>query len=204
MVRGGSEQGRIQSYNRIMGYSVFNLSASYNDIIFKQQFRMTNETLNFLCQQLAPSIFTSDSKWRKAVPVDTKVAIALTRLASKSPLYIVVDTFGVGVSTVHKIILEFCHALEKHCRDVFIRWPSSSRFKDISQRFEALHEIPYIVGAIDGSHIPIIAPAQHAPDYYCRKSFHSVLLQGIVDSSCCFWDYDVGWCGSILYSINLK
>ena len=108
--RGGSEQGRIQSYNRILGYSDFNLIASYNDIIFKQRFRMTKETFNFLCQQLAPSIFTSDSKWRKAVPVDTKVAIALTRLASGSPLYIIADTFGVGVSTVHKIVLEFFHA----------------------------------------------------------------------------------------------
>ena len=125
------------------------------------------------------------------------MAIALTRLASGSPLYIVADTFGVGVSIVQKIVLEFCHALKKHCQDVFIRWPSPSRFKDISQRFEALHEIPYIVGAIDGSHIPIIALAQHAPDYYCRKGFHLVLLQGIVDSSCCFWDYDVGWCGNI-------
>ena len=114
------------------------------------------------------------------------MAIALTRLAFGSPLYIVADTFGVGVSTIHKIVLEFCHALKKHCRDVFIRWPSPSRFKDISQQFEALHGIPYIVGTIDGSHIPIIAPAQHAADYYYRKGFHSVLLQGIVDSSCCF------------------
>ena len=46
--RGGSEQGRIQSYNRILGYSDFNLSASYNDIIFKQCFWMTKETFNFL------------------------------------------------------------------------------------------------------------------------------------------------------------
>ena len=157
--RGGSEQGRIQSYNRILEYSDFNLTSFYNDIIFKQRFRMTKETFNFLCQQLAPSILTSDSKWRKAVPVDTKVAIALTRLASGSPLYIVADTFGVGVSTVHKIVLEFCHVLKKHCRDVFIRWPSPSRFKDISERFEALHGIPYIVRAIDGSHIPITASA---------------------------------------------
>ena len=60
--RGGSEQGRIQLYNRIPGYPNFNLSAFYNDIIFKQCFKMTKETFNFLCEQLAPSIFKRDLK----------------------------------------------------------------------------------------------------------------------------------------------
>jgi len=99
-------------------------------------------------------------------------------------------------------VLEFCRALKKHCGDVFIRWPSPSRLLNISQHFEAIHGIPYIAGAIDGSHIPIIAPIEHAPDYYCRKGFHSILLQGVVDHSCCFGDYDIGWCGSI-YDYNL-
>jgi len=67
----------------------------------------------------------------------------------------------------------------------------------ISENFEALHKIPSIVEAIDGSHIPIIALQEYASDYFSRKGFYSVLLQGIVDRSCCFWDYDVGWCGSI-------
>ena len=44
-----------------------------------------------------------------------------------------------------------------------------------------LMEYLYIARAIDGSYIPIIAPIEHAVDYYCRKGFHSVLLQGIVD-----------------------
>jgi hypothetical protein len=93
--------------------------------------------------------------------------------------------------------LEFCQALKETCRSVFIRWPSSSQKQAISENFEALHGIPYIVGVIDGSHISIIAPEQHVADYYCRKEFHSVLLQAVVDHSCCFWDYDIGWCGSI-------
>jgi len=58
-----------------------------------------------------------------------------------------------------------------------------------------LHEIPYILGAIDGSHIPIIAPSIDLALYYCRKGFYSVLLQGVVYSQCKFWDF--GWAGSI-------
>ena len=72
--------------------------------------------------------------------------------------------------------------------------PTLSRMKQITLEFESLHGIPYILGAIDGSHIPIIAPSiDHAP-YYCRKGFYSVLLQGVVNSQCKFWNYDF-WVG---------
>jgi hypothetical protein len=49
--------------------------------------------------------------------------------------------------------------------------------KQIALEFESLYRISYILGAIDGSHISIIAPS--------------------IDSQCTFWDYDFGWAGSI-------
>ena len=147
---------------------------------------MTKETFNYVCQQVGPKLLKVDTNRRRAISVETKVAIAITRLASGSPLYIIVDSFRVGVSSVHGIVLEFCQALKETCRDVFIRWPSPSQMQAISENFEALHGIPYVVGAIDGSHIPIIAPEEHDADYYCRKGFHSVLLQAVVDSSVVF------------------
>ena len=195
--RVGSTKGRIQSYERTPGYADIDLISSYSNIVFKQRFRMTKETFKYVCQQVGPVLIKVDTNRRKAISVETRVAIAITRLASGSPLYIIADSFRVGVSSVHGIVLEFCQALKETCRDVFIRWPSPSQMLAISENFEALHGIPYVVGAIDGSHIPIIAPEQHAADYYCRKGFHSVLLQAVVDHSCCFWDYDIGWCGSI-------
>ena len=54
--------------------------------------------------------------------------------------------------------------------------------KKFAAKFEALHEIPLIIGAIDGSHIPKIAPTHNPISYYCQKGFYSYLLQGLVDS----------------------
>lgn len=71
-----------------------------------------------------------------------------------------------------------------------------------AREFESLHQIPYVVGAVDGSHIPIITPRLHAPDYYNRKGFHPRLLQGVVSSMCLFWDFDIGWAGS-MHDANL-
>jgi hypothetical protein len=65
----------------------------------------------------------------------------------------------------------------------------------IAAEFEELRGLPYVIGAVDGSHIPIIAPPIDPTSYYCRKSFYSTLLQGVVDNKCKFWNYDFGWTG---------
>ena len=71
-----------------------------------------------------------------------------------------------------------------------------------AHEFEDLHQIPYIVGAVDGSHISIVAPKLHAADYYNRKGFHSALLQAVVSNKCIFGDFDIRWAGS-LHDANL-
>ena len=53
------------------------------------------------------------------------------------------------------------------------------------------------MGVIDGSHILVLAPIYGGENYYCRKSFHSAILQGIVDVHYKFWDYEFGWAGSL-------
>ena len=53
------------------------------------------------------------------------------------------------------------------------------------------------VGAIDGSHIPIAGTAMNHTDYYNRKGWYSVILQGVVDHSYRFLDINVGWPGSV-------
>ena len=63
--------------------------------------------------------------------------------------------------------------------------------------FEDVWGFPQCAGAIDGSHIPIQAPSECAKDYYNRKGFHSILVQGLVDHRYCFLDINVGWPGSV-------
>jgi hypothetical protein len=62
--------------------------------------------------------------------------------------------------------------------------------------FENLKRIPYVVGTVDGLHIPIVVPRFHTANYYNRKKIHSILLQGVISSKCMFWDFDIGWAGS--------
>ena len=47
--KGGSLQGRIQSYDRAPGYADIDLVGSYSNIVFKQRFRMTKQTFMYVC-----------------------------------------------------------------------------------------------------------------------------------------------------------
>jgi len=56
---------------------------------------------------------------------------------------------------------------------------------------------PQAVRAIDGTHIPIIRP-QHSPgDYYNRKGYYSIIMQGLVDFHGIFMDISAGWSGKL-------
>ena len=130
-----------------------------------------------------------------AIHVRTRVALSLNRLCSGNSLCGCVETYGIHESTASIIVREFCTAIDKHLKSLVIEKQSASTLRRMAAEFEALKGIPYVTGAVDGSHISIIAPPIDPTSYYCRKGYYSVLLQGIVDSKCQFWDYDFGWAG---------
>lgn len=55
--------------------------------------------------------------------------------------------------------------------------------------------------AIDGSYIPILAPQNFHTDYFNRKGWHSIILQGVVDGRWTFWNVFAGLPGSLHESV---
>ena len=54
-------------------------------------------------------------------------------------------------------------------------------------------ELPNVVGAIDGTHIPIIAPRIDAVDYFSRYQQHDMIVQGVVNGTGKFIDAVAGF-----------
>uniref|UniRef100_A0A1X7V515 DDE Tnp4 domain-containing protein n=1 Tax=Amphimedon queenslandica TaxID=400682 RepID=A0A1X7V515_AMPQE len=77
-------------------------------------------------------------------------------------------------------------------------WKSASAGQfDIFHGFEDRWGFPLNVGAIDGSHIPILKPSESASDYFNRKCFFSIIIQAVVDFCGRFMDINIGWPGKV-------
>ncbi|KAH3704413.1 hypothetical protein DPMN_079469 [Dreissena polymorpha] len=48
-------------------------------------------------------------------------------------------------------------------------------------RFLWLGKNPNVIGAVDGTLIPIIAPSEAEEVYVCRKGYHAINVQAVVD-----------------------
>lgn len=70
-------------------------------------------------------------------------------------------------------------------------------FEKFSTIFRKISNIPNVIGAIDGSYIPIKAPRIDAEVYVNRKCFHAITLQAICDHSLKFIDCFVGYPSSV-------
>ena len=66
-------------------------------------------------------------------------------------------------------------------------------------------ELPQVVGAIDGTHIPIETPSvEGKADYFSRTQKYKIGLQGLVGSNLLFLDVATGFPGSCHVSRNLR
>ena len=77
-----------------------------------------------------------------------------------------------------------------------INLPRNAReINDTKEGVYALAGFPGVVGAIDGSLVPIIAPSDNEPVYVCRKGYHAINVQGIADANLLFTNIVARWPG---------
>lgn len=79
----------------------------------------------------------------------------------------------------------------------FITIPKGEELNEVMRIYKDKWQFPMCAGAIDGTHIPIIAPVVDHVDYVNWKGYHSIVMQAVVDSKYLFRDVVVGWPGSV-------
>ena len=158
---------------------------------------MSYDTFLYVCNQLRPHIKKEVTNMREPVSVEKRVAITLWRLATKVEYRTIGHLFGVSRGTVCCIVKEVVTCIVRVLMPKHIKWPRGDKLQEVIDVFEHKWGYPQCAGAIDGSHIPILAPQNFHTDYFNRKGWHSIILQGVVDSNYRFTDITVGWPGSV-------
>lgn len=78
-----------------------------------------------------------------------------------------------------------------------IKWPGRAERAMIKNAFLRMAGLNGVVGAIDGTYVPIKAPRENPEVYVNRKCFHAITLQGICVPSLKFIDCFAGYPSSV-------
>ena len=114
------------------------------------------------------------------------------------------DFIDVAQPTASQVLSEFVENMVKIAPS-FIYIPSNSMdIRRAKREFYNVAGFPGVIGCVDGSHIPIIAPHQDEYAYVNRKNFHSKNIQGICDANLVFLDVVAKWPGSSHDSLILQ
>ena len=142
--------------------------ASWDDEYWKRNFRIGRPTFRFLCSQLQPYLQRQNAL-RKPLSVEERVAITLWRLGTNIEYRSLAHLFGVDLSTVCVAVHDVCTAIVDNLLERYIRIPTGSDAQAVVDGFLCTWGFPQCFGAVDGTHIRIIAPRDNTLDYYNRR-----------------------------------
>jgi hypothetical protein len=101
-------------------------------------------------------------------------------------------SFRLGHSTVHNIVKETCAALWTALVKDYMEPLDEDSWRSVERQYYEKWNFPNCVGAIDGKHIVMQAPASSGSAYYNYKGTHSMVLMAVVDAHYNFLLIDVG------------
>ncbi|CAH0716343.1 unnamed protein product, partial [Brenthis ino] len=151
---------------------------------FKKRYRLSKEAFKFLCQELRSK---TNLRASKRISLELKVLCALSFYATGSYQRLVGMGKHLGQTSVSKCVTQVTEALnDPSITNTFIKFPTSRTERDaIKQKFFRKYNIPGVCGCIDASHFHIYKPRKEIEHlFYCRKHFHSINVQMVVDSEC--------------------
>lgn len=184
-----------------------NLEDPNFDQHWRRDFRITLPTFMEIVQLVRPRLEKRDTRLRKAVPIEKRVAVAIWRLSTGNSFRTIAKTFAIGKSTAVQITKEFCAEMLR-LSPRYIKFPSSRReTAEAIEKFKGDYgcEIPQVMSALDGTHIPISAPNVDGKiDYFSRKQRYTIGLQGLIGANLVFLDVATGFPGSCHDARNLR
>ena len=139
---------------------------------------MSPEKFDHLLSLVTPLISKKDTKFRKSMPSNERLALTLRPLASGELQILLSFQFLLGRATVSKIISDRCEAIYQVLSEKYLRSPKSTEeWKTIAQQFEDTWYIPHIIGAIDGKHVRIKCPKTLEVYTTTTRDFLALLYQ---------------------------
>ena len=168
--------------------------------LWKKEFRMSVETFQYLLDLTGVNLQRLDTRFRKATKVEKRLAIVIWRLSTGNSYRSVSKVFGVGKSIDIKIFQDGINHIVQ-LAPTLIKFPVTALETALTTTsFQEFTDsaIPQVVGAVDRTHIEILAPSSESKlDYFLRKQKYTINSQAVVGSNLMFLDVSTGFPGSL-------
>jgi nuclease HARBI1 len=167
----------------------------YNNRQFLKRYRFTKQAVRNLEERLRPRLTHRSNRNRQISPM-LQLTTTLRFFATNNIQQVDGDLVGISQQTVSRIVRRVTNAICS-LRQEFINFPNRNELNAVKEHFFHLSGFPQVIGAIDGTHVPIVSPGgDNAELYRNRKGYFSLNVQAIVDSTGKFTDIVVRWPGS--------
>uniref|UniRef100_A0A3Q2CBQ0 DDE Tnp4 domain-containing protein n=1 Tax=Cyprinodon variegatus TaxID=28743 RepID=A0A3Q2CBQ0_CYPVA len=113
-------------------------------------------------------------------------------LASGDSLMSLAFSYRLGHSTVVNSVHMVYAAIESKMMEEFLPSPTEDMWTEVARGFWRKWNFPNCLGAIDGKHVTIQAPARSGSQYYNYKKTFSIVLLAVVDHEYRFRAIQVG------------
>lgn len=172
-----------------------NVFELFDDAELIKRYRLDRAGIIFV-SDLVRDIISPLTLRSNAISAELKVVLTLRFLATGKMQQCNADDLGPSQPSISRIVMETIMALTApHIVTRFIDFPTTPRVIQQKQaQFMQIAGFPGVVGAIDGTHIKIIAPSVNENVYVNRKRYHSI--QVVFDADYNILDVVPKWPGS--------
>ena len=116
-----------------------------------ENFRLSRATFQFLVEELKPELKLQDTKMRKAVKVENKVALFLYFIASTASYRTLFNLFGLSRGFVCICIRKVAAAVLRKLRPKYMLIVKGDELAHVIANYKEKWGFPMCTGAIDGS-----------------------------------------------------
>lgn len=152
--------------------------------------------MDFLCELEN----VMDKNLAPEIPLSVQLCSTLNFLASGSHQRRVgQDAFAmISQTCVSRCINSISKAIATKLMDKYVVFPQTiGEIQKLSDGFQEIADFPFVFGLIDGTQIPVAAVKNEIEfGYVCRKGFHSINTQVIIDSTMRFLNANARYPGS--------
>lgn len=166
----------------------------YDQQLFFQYFRMSPTDMETLLCWIAPLILKKDTRMREPIQPNERLCVTMRFLVTGDAQVTIAANFCMSPAVVGRIITETCSAIwEKLCEKKNLKPPSTKEeWKEIALEFYKKWNFPNALGAIDGKHIVMQAPARSGSAFFNYKKQHSIVLTAVCSAAYKFLLVDIG------------